>query len=83
MPEIGVKSVLNSWKCRSLWKTSWFKFISAAAGAIMIMMMVIANLIGFGNGLENEGKILDKFMGYEGMVGFVVVFLANYSAVLF
>ena len=83
MPEIGIKSYLNSVSCRFLWQTCWFKFISATAGALMIMMMVIANLIGFGNGLENEGKILDKFWSFDGLWGFMVVFCANYATVIF
>lgn len=83
MPEIGIKSILNSGRCKFLWRTSWFKYLSAAAGSLMIMIMVIANLIGFGNGLENEEKIIDKFLGIDGVIGFLVVFISKYPAVLF
>lgn len=82
MPEIAIRSLLNSPKCRFLWKTSWFKYVSAAAGACTITMMVIANLIGFGNGLESEQIILDKFLNVEGLWSMFIVYLANYSTAI-
>jgi hypothetical protein len=63
MPEIAVKGFFNSARCKFLWKTWWFKFVAASACSVMLMLMVIANLIGFGNGWESEEKILDKFVG--------------------
>jgi hypothetical protein len=54
-----VKKIFRQ-KYSHLFSQYWFKYLSAFAGALYINMMCIANIIGFGFGLEGVWIVLNK-----------------------
>jgi len=68
MPEMLLKWYFNLPKYRYLWNKVWWKYACALAGGVDILLMISANLVGFGIGWKILLVVLDNFMNFNGFL---------------
>lgn len=68
MPEMLLKWFFWTPRFKSWWRTFWWKYVCALAGGVDILLMVSANLVGFGIGWNGLLMVLNKFWNMEGLV---------------
>ena len=62
VPEIVVKSYFAKEKLQYLNYCIWFRYLRAAFSSFYVILMIIANLIGFGVGSEEVVDVLFKLL---------------------
>ena len=67
MPEMLIRWFFWRPKYKELWRKIWWKYLCALAGGVDIILMVTANLIGFGAGWNGILLICNKSFNFEGL----------------
>lgn len=68
MPEMLVRWYFWLPKNRYLWDSLWWKYVCSVAGGLDILLMISANLVGFGIGWKGLLLVLDNFMNMGGII---------------
>ena len=77
LPEVAAKYVS---KRLALHKLASYRQIAAFAAALNIYLMMIANLVGFGVGIEGTKLLVHQIFGQSGVMFMVSTFLVLYAA---
>ena len=77
LPEILAKMVSKRF---ALQKLSWYHQLAAFGAALNIYLMMIANLVGFGVGIEGTKMMIHQIFGRGGAVFILSTFLVFYAA---
>jgi len=81
MPEMLIKNFFKQPKLTPLWKKAWFKFLCVFAGSIIVILLIISNLVGFGMGYEGILRLIDLAMQPEGMLHIMASFILVFFSV--
>lgn len=68
MPEMLIKWYFSLPKFKKLWTKLWWKYVCGLAGGLDILLMVSANLVGFGVGWKGLLMVLDNFTNFIGFI---------------
>ncbi|XP_057962516.1 membrane-bound O-acyltransferase gup1 isoform X2 [Malania oleifera] len=78
IPEMILKSVMNAFQAESAFGQFVFRELSAAAGAITITCLMVANLIGYVIGPSGINWLISRFLHKEGLPTLAFMIMSFY-----
>lgn len=82
IPELSARTFFNLRSIRSIKQRWYWRHICGVGAAINIFMMMVANLIGYSVGISGTSSILHTIITEGGVMMFVVIFTAFFSAAM-